>query len=54
MNYFTDRAPHFLHSQLKEDVWIHPDVLKDSLDLIRIVRATLRNGADYAHGSGCQ
>ncbi len=37
INYVTAPASHFLHSQLKEDVWRHPHVLKDSLDLIRIV-----------------
>ena len=33
----TGPASHFLHSQLKEAVWKHPHVLKDSLELIRIV-----------------
>ena len=37
IDYVTGPASHFLHSQLKEDVWRHPHVLKDSLDLIRIV-----------------
>ena len=38
IDYVTGPASHFLHSQLKEAVWKHPHVLKDSLELIRIVR----------------
>ncbi len=37
IDYVTGPASHFLHSQLKEAVWKHPHVLKDSLELIRIV-----------------
>lgn len=37
INYVTGPASHFLHSQLKEAVWRHPHVLRDSLDLIRIL-----------------
>ena len=37
LDYVTGPASHFLHSQLKEAVWKHPHVLKDSLELIRIV-----------------
>ena len=35
--FVTKAAAHFLHSQLKEAVWKHPYVLKDSMELIRIV-----------------
>ena len=35
IDYVTGPASHFLHSQLKEAIWKHPHVLKDSLDLIR-------------------
>lgn len=38
IDYVTGPASHFLHSQLKEAVWKHPRVLKDSMELIRIVR----------------
>jgi hypothetical protein len=38
LDYVTGPASHFLHCQLKEAVWKHPHVLKDSLELIRIVR----------------
>ena len=37
IDYVTDPASHFLHSQMKEAVWKHPHVLKDSLMLIRIL-----------------
>ena len=37
IDYVTGPASHFLHSQLKEAVWKHPHVLKDSLTLIRIL-----------------
>ena len=37
IDYVTGPASHFLHSQLKEAVWKHQHVLKDSLELIRIV-----------------
>ena len=37
IDYVTGPASHFLHSQLKEAVWSHPHVLRDSLDLIRIL-----------------
>ena len=37
LNYVTGPASHFLHSQLKESVWKHSHVLKDSLELIRIL-----------------
>ena len=37
LNYVTGPASHFLHRQLKLAVWNHPYVLKDSLELIRIV-----------------
>ena len=37
VGYVTGPASHFIHSQLKEAVWKHPYVLKDSLELIRIV-----------------
>ena len=37
--YVTGPASHFLHCQLQEEVWRHPHVLKDSLDLIRIIEA---------------
>ncbi len=36
-DYVTGPASHFLHSQLQGDVWKHPHVLRDSLDLIRIL-----------------
>ena len=36
IGYVTGPASHFLHCQLKEAVWKHPFVLKDSLELIRI------------------
>ena len=35
IDYVTGPASHFLHAQLKEAVWKHPHVLKDSLTLIR-------------------
>ena len=38
IDYVTVPASQFLHPQLKEAVWKHPHVLKDSLELIRIVR----------------
>ena len=37
IDYVTGPASHFLHSQLKEAVWKHQHVLKDSLTLIRIL-----------------
>jgi len=37
IDYVTNPASHFLHSQLKEAVWRHPHVLKDSLELIRTI-----------------
>ena len=37
IEYVTGPASHFLHSQLEEAVWTHPHVLRDSLELIRIV-----------------
>ena len=37
VDYVTGPASHFLHSQLKEAVWKHPHVLKDSLMLTRIL-----------------
>ena len=45
IGYITGPASHFLHCQLKEAVWKHPFVLKDSLDLIRILE-TWRFDAD--------
>jgi hypothetical protein len=42
IDYVTAPASHFLHSQLKEDVWRHPHVLRDSLDLVRIVEGLRR------------
>ena len=39
LDYVTGPASHFLHCQLQEEVWRHPHVLKDSLDLIRIIEA---------------
>ena len=38
IDYVTVPASQFLHPQLKEAVWKHPHVLKDSLELIWIVR----------------
>ena len=35
-NYVTGPASQFLNCQLQPDVWKHPHVLRDSLDLIRI------------------
>ena len=46
INYVTGPASHFLHSQLKEAVWRHPHVLKDSLDLIRMVEGLHFNAAE--------
>ena len=37
INYVTGPASHFLHCQLQGGVWKHPHVLRDSLDLIRIL-----------------
>lgn len=37
IDYVTGPASHFLHTQLKEAVWKHPHVLKDSMELIRTV-----------------
>lgn len=37
LDYVTGPASHFLHCQLQDAVWRHQHVLKDSLDLIRIV-----------------
>lgn len=37
IDYVTGPASHFLHCQLKEAVWKHPQVLKDSLELVRII-----------------
>lgn len=36
INYVTGPASQFLNCQLQPDVWKHPHVLRDSLDLIRI------------------
>jgi hypothetical protein len=36
IDYITGPASHFLHCQLQREVWKHKNVLKDSLDLIRI------------------
>lgn len=36
INYVTGPASQFLHCQLQAEVWKHPHVLRDSLDLIRI------------------
>ena len=38
IDYVTGPASHFFHSQLKEAVWKHQHVLKDSLTLIRILK----------------
>ena len=38
IKYVTCPASHFLHSQLKEAVWKHPHVLKDSKELIQTIR----------------
>ena len=46
IDYVTGPASHFLHSQLKEAVWKHPHVLKDSLELIRIVGGLCFNAAE--------
>jgi hypothetical protein len=45
INYVTGPASHFLHSQLKGAVWRHPHVLRDSLDLVRMVEG-IRFDAD--------
>ena len=45
INYVTGPASHFLHCQLQEEVWKHPYVLKDSLDLIRILEKLEINGS---------
>ena len=37
IDYVTGPASHFLHCQLKEAVWKHPHVLRDSLELVRII-----------------
>lgn len=37
IDYITNPASHFLHSQLKEAVWKHSHVLRDSLELIRTI-----------------
>jgi hypothetical protein len=46
INYVTGPASHFQHSQLKEAVWRHPHVLRDSLDLIRIVEGLRFDAAE--------
>ena len=46
INYVTGPASHFLHSQLKEAVWRHPHVLRDSLDLIRMVEGLRFDAAE--------
>jgi hypothetical protein len=46
INYVTGSASHFLHTQLKEAVWRHPHVLRDSLDLIRIVEGLRFDAAE--------
>ena len=45
INYVTGPASHFLHCQLQAEVWKHPHVLKDSLDLIRILEKLKIDGA---------
>jgi hypothetical protein len=45
INYVTGPASHVLHSQLKGAVWRHPLVVRDSLDLVRMVEG-LRFDAD--------
>jgi hypothetical protein len=45
LDYVNRPASHFLHCQLKNAVWIHPHVFKDSLEPIRIVRE-LQFGAE--------
>lgn len=37
IGYVTGQLSHFLHCQLKDAVWAHPYVLRDSLDLIRVL-----------------
>ncbi len=37
IKYVTGQATHFLHCQLQGDVRKHPHILRDSLDLIRIL-----------------
>jgi hypothetical protein len=39
-------ASNFLHCQLKEAVWKHPHILKNSLDLILIVEMLLFDAAE--------
>ncbi len=46
INYVTRPASHFLHSQLKEAVWRHPHVLRESLDLIRMVEGLRYDAAE--------
>ena len=40
IDYVTGSASHFLHCQLQTEVWKHPLVLRDSLDLIRTIDGT--------------
>jgi hypothetical protein len=47
IDYPTGPASHFLHCQLKEEVWKHPHVLRDSLDLIRTLE-----GLSFDSGEG--
>jgi hypothetical protein len=46
LDYVTGPASHFLHCQLQEAVWRHQHVLKDSLDLIRIVEGLQFDSAE--------
>ena len=41
IDYPTGPASHFLHCQLQEEVWKHPHVLCDSLDLIRTLEGLI-------------
>ena len=47
IDYPTGPASHFLHCQLQEEVWKHPHVLRDSLDLIRTLE-----GLSFDSGEG--
>ena len=47
INVPTGSASHFLHCQLQEEVWKHPHVLRDSLDLIRTLE-----GLSFDPGEG--
>ncbi len=46
INCVTGPASHFLHSQLKEAVWRHAHVLRDSLDLILMVEGLRFDAAE--------